>query len=296
MIAACQAAKLDRTYLPPPSSQFAGGHPGFLQAPFITGVNRNRPGFFLNPFVRTSDNNPSQGNLPSGSYVNENEGVVVEAAAPGTRASNQPSGLGGSRVSYGSTDSKVGDAAFRGTKNQAGPNTNGGFQTQTQFGSSQPQGSFGPNNKNQDNSDLSAFYQPTGHVNAGFRPGNQLSRDRVSNIIKYHNKVGLKKFNYGFETENGIKMEQNGVSNDGIHTQGGYSYTGDDGKVYSVVYTADKDGYRPMGAHLPTSPPIPEEILKALEQNARDEANGLYDDGEFKKNFHHDNFHLDITM
>jgi hypothetical protein len=35
----------------------------------------------------------------------------------------------------------------------------------------------------------------------------------------------------------------------------------------------------PQGDHLPTPPPIPEEILKALEQNARDEAAGIFDDG-----------------
>ncbi|XP_045777185.1 nuclear pore complex protein DDB_G0274915-like isoform X2 [Maniola jurtina] len=275
-IAACGAAKLDRTYLPPSSSQYAGGTPGSSQTSGISGLNQ---AFLQTPFGRTSDNNPSQGNqLPSGSYENEHQGVVVEAAAPGTRASNQPSGLGGPRENYGSTDSKVGAAAFRGTKNQARPQ-NGGIQNQAQFESISPQGSIGINN--QDYPDLSAFHQPSGPVNAGNRPGNQFFTDRVSNTVKYHMNIGLNKFNYGFETENGIKMEENGVSNDGDKRQGGYSYTGDDGKVYSVVYTADKNGYRPMGSHLPTPPPIPVEILESLQQNAKDEANGIKDDGSY---------------
>nr|XP_034835564.1 uncharacterized protein LOC117992024 [Maniola hyperantus] len=275
-IAACGAATLDRTYLPPSSSQYAGGTPGSSQTSGINGVNQ---GFLQTPFGRTSDNSPSQGNqLPSGSYENEYQGVVVEAAAPGTRASNQPSGLGGLRENYGSTDSKVGEAAFRGTKNQARPQ-NGGIQNQAQFESFRPQGSVGINN--QDYPDLSAFNQPSGQNNAGNRPGNQLFTDRMSNTVKYHMNIGLNKFNYGFETENGIKMEENGVSNDGDKRQGGYSYTGDDGKVYSVVYTADKNGYRPMGSHLPTPPPIPAEILESLQQNAKDEANGIKDDGSY---------------
>lgn len=44
-------------------------------------------------------------------------------------------------------------------------------------------------------------------------------------------------------------------------------------------YTAGVNGFVPEGDHLPTPPPIPEEILKVLEQNARDEAAGIYDDG-----------------
>nr|XP_026493707.1 mucin-12-like [Vanessa tameamea] len=241
-IAACGAAKLDRTYLPPSSAAFAGGSPGSLQVPFTRAIDQ------------------ASQIIPTGSFVNEHQGVVVEVATAGTRASSKQSGLGESRDTYGSTDSKVGDAAFRTTSNQQ-QNHNSNF------------GSV-----HGEEPDLSAFYQPS----SSYKPGNvQIIRDYVSDTIKYHNDIDLNNFNYGFETNNGIKASGSGVATNGVKVQGGYSYTGDDGRVYSVSYTADEHGFRPQGSHLPTPPPIPLAILKSLEQNAKDEAAGIIDDGSY---------------
>lgn len=58
--------------------------------------------------------------------------------------------------------------------------------------------------------------------------------------------------------------------------QGSYSYTGDDGKTYSVHYKADANGgFQAVGDHLPTPPPIPEAIQKSIALNA---ANGDHGD------------------
>lgn len=46
--------------------------------------------------------------------------------------------------------------------------------------------------------------------------------------------------------------------------QGSYSYTAPDGTPITVTYIADENGYRAEGAHLPTPPPIPEAIQRAL--------------------------------
>ncbi|CAF4877311.1 unnamed protein product [Pieris macdunnoughi] len=88
-------------------------------------------------------------------------------------------------------------------------------------------------------------------------------------------------YHFAYDTENGIQAEETGVENNGIQAQGGYSYTGDDGQVYSIRYTADENGFQAQGAHIPTAPPIPEAIAKALQENARDEASGIFDDGSY---------------
>ncbi|TKX27722.1 cuticular protein RR-1 [Spodoptera litura] len=115
-----------------------------------------------------------------------------------------------------------------------------------------------------------------GQYNA--RGGN--SADANAQILKLNSEVTAEGFSYDFETSNGIRADARGVATNGVQSQGSFAYKGDDGQDYSISYTADENGYQPQGAHLPTPPPIPEEILKSLEQNARDEAAGIVDDGE----------------
>ncbi|KAK0088301.1 hypothetical protein PV326_004894 [Microctonus aethiopoides] len=81
---------------------------------------------------------------------------------------------------------------------------------------------------------------------------------------------------YHFETENGINAREEGhlvqsdnaEEGDAMDVQGSFSYPGDDGTIYTITYTAGKDGFKPEGAHIPTSPPIPKEIMESLEYNA----------------------------
>lgn len=68
--------------------------------------------------------------------------------------------------------------------------------------------------------------------------------------------------------------QQEAEEGPGSAVQGSYSYTDADGKVITITYTADANGFRAMGDHLPTAPPIPPEILQSLEQNAAEEAAG----------------------
>jgi len=74
------------------------------------------------------------------------------------------------------------------------------------------------------------------------------------------------------ETSNGIRRQVQGQLKDVgspegpvVAKSGSYSYPGDDGKMYTVNWTADENGFHATGDHLPTPPPIPEEIRKSLE-------------------------------
>ncbi|NP_001036869.1 endocuticle structural glycoprotein ABD-4-like [Bombyx mandarina] len=79
-------------------------------------------------------------------------------------------------------------------------------------------------------------------------------------------------YKWSYETGNGISAEEQGyIKNQGIPeqeaqtAQGQYQYTAPDGQVIHVQYLADENGFQPQGAHLPTAPPVPAEIQKALD-------------------------------
>ena len=87
---------------------------------------------------------------------------------------------------------------------------------------------------------------------------------KVYQILKQH--IDLRddqSYDSHFETENGISASESGRAVEGYGDEesydvnGQFSYTGDDGHVYSVVYVADANGFQPQGDHLPT--PVPTE-------------------------------------
>ncbi|XP_075232810.1 endocuticle structural glycoprotein SgAbd-4-like [Lycorma delicatula] len=78
-------------------------------------------------------------------------------------------------------------------------------------------------------------------------------------------------YKYSYETGNGIVGEESGyLKNPGSENaaqvaQGQVVYTSPEGITIRLIYTADEGGFQPQGDHLPTPPPIPPEIARALE-------------------------------
>lgn len=77
-----------------------------------------------------------------------------------------------------------------------------------------------------------------------------------------------------YETANGIKGEETGTlkkatspdTSDVIIAKGSVSYTSPEGNLITLNYAADdENGFQPQGDHLPTPPPIPPAIQKALD-------------------------------
>lgn len=76
---------------------------------------------------------------------------------------------------------------------------------------------------------------------------------------------------FSYQTDNGINAEEEGrlkgigSTNEAMDVRGGFSYTAPDNTPISLTYTADENGFRAFGPHLPTPPPIPIGIQRALE-------------------------------
>nr|P85196.2 RecName: Full=Cuticle protein 2; Flags: Precursor [Lonomia obliqua]ABU88848.1 cuticle protein 2 [Lonomia obliqua] len=122
------------------------------------------------------------------------------------------------------------------------------------------------------------YYGGPGYYPHG-RPSPGVERNAA--ILRSDSEVTSQGFQYVYDTENGIHGEAAGVEANGIQSQGAFSYTGDDGQQYAVKYTADANGFQAQGAHLPTPPPIPDAIVRSIEENARAEAAGVYNEGSY---------------
>ncbi|XP_011188649.1 cuticular protein 47Eg-like [Zeugodacus cucurbitae] len=88
-----------------------------------------------------------------------------------------------------------------------------------------------------------------------------------ADVLRLDSEVNPDSFKYAYEFSNSIKAEQEGIlSGDALNAKGQYSYISPEGEAVSVQYIADENGYQVVSANppLPTPPPIPEAILKAI--------------------------------
>lgn len=142
-------------------------------------------------------------------------------------------------------------------------------------GHSQGQGQFGfnaPRSQPQQPQSYSGGGQP----GAGFQGGFQQPRTTPIPILRYENvNNGDGSYRFDYATGNGIQHQEEGY-NRKIGPElgeqivsGGYSYTAPDGKLYSIQYKADAGGFQPVGDHLPTPPPLPQELQEAYNLHAK---------------------------
>lgn len=251
VVACTYAAKLDRTYLPPPGAASAGGSPGSLSTP-------NKPGFSFDQIGKPTNGRENFG---------VNDGSINNA--PITTYNHAPQGIagGGSNInvqSHTATDLGTPSAGVGGHSSQPSHTAHAVDGSVTPaFGNDQATfDNHDENNQNYGNQDLTRPERP------------QASADRTAETLRYDSEIDGDSFAYSFETSNGISAEENGVATNGVQAQGGFSYIGDDGQQYKVTYTANENGYLPQGDHLPTPPPIPDEILRSIEENAKAAAAG----------------------
>lgn len=98
-------------------------------------------------------------------------------------------------------------------------------------------------------------------------------KDEPIPVLKYHidGPYPDGAYSYNYETGNGIQAQEQGQlakiagDEDALRVQGSFSYFDNDGNPISLTYIADENGFQPKGDHLPTPPPVPADILKALE-------------------------------
>ncbi|XP_028038882.1 uncharacterized protein LOC114249482 [Bombyx mandarina] len=105
----------------------------------------------------------------------------------------------------------------------------------------------------------------------------QTENDRKAALLSFENIITPEGFSYTFDTSNGIHADESGTAIGGVRAKGSYSYTGDDGKVYTVTYTADEKGFLPKGDHIH---PLPNSIKALIEKTPSD---GIYDDGSYSE-------------
>lgn len=92
-------------------------------------------------------------------------------------------------------------------------------------------------------------------------------------IIKLEQEVKADgSYQWSYETANQISAEGKGyLKNVGVKdkevqvAQGQFKYKDLDGNSFQLSYTADENGYQPQADHLPTPPPIPPAIQRALD-------------------------------
>lgn len=81
--------------------------------------------------------------------------------------------------------------------------------------------------------------------------------EQQAQIVRQDVDIAPESYKFGFETSDGTQHDEEGqlknvgTDDETIVVKGSYKYVGDDGVTYQVSYTADENGFQPVGEHLP---------------------------------------------
>ncbi|XP_031616478.1 flexible cuticle protein 12-like [Contarinia nasturtii] len=81
--------------------------------------------------------------------------------------------------------------------------------------------------------------------------------DSTATVLKNENSnIGVGDYHSQYETSNNIQSDESGELRQGpegyfLAKHGSYSYTAPDGILYTVQWTADENGFKAEGTHLP---------------------------------------------
>ncbi|XP_017769044.1 PREDICTED: cuticle protein CP14.6-like [Nicrophorus vespilloides] len=99
-----------------------------------------------------------------------------------------------------------------------------------------------------------------------------IAAEEMVEILRQEADVGFDgTYKHAFETSNGIVVEEHGVlknagsENAAVEATGSYEFTAPDGTKYALHYVADENGFQPQADFLPTPPPVPPMIQRALD-------------------------------
>lgn len=94
--------------------------------------------------------------------------------------------------------------------------------------------------------------------------------DKNAQVLRSDSRVGADSYEYAYETSNGIngqasgQLKNFGPEQDAVVSNGAFGWVDPEGHKWTLTYVADENGYQPQGDALPTPPPIPVEIARAL--------------------------------